>query len=119
MEDLFITYEAALLAKKHGFKEKCIARYYKKKLGNWYDHNSGEISLSYISAPLNQQIIAWFKTKGIFIGPVPYTSGKHKWQVWSWDEKDKLWIMIKQRILNFNLAVEDAFKFLEKIPLSD
>ena len=87
MEEQFATYEIALELKELGFDEECIASYYtnikenntakydvRKKLNASFDYNaftdeddSGYIRNSdkeyYISAPLWQQVIDWFREK--------------------------------------------------------
>ena len=87
MENQFVTYEIALKLKELGFDEECIASYYtnikenntakydvRKKLNASFDYNaftdeddSGYIRNSdkeyYISAPLWQQVIDWFREK--------------------------------------------------------
>lgn len=67
MEELFVTYDVAVLLSEFGFDEPCQARFYRKvfqrnALGNWYRHNSNEICEKYLSAPLIQQVQEWFRT---------------------------------------------------------
>lgn len=65
----FVTYDVAVLLWEFGFDEPCQARFNKGRqfqhnvLGNWYRHNSDEISPSYVAAPLYQQVQEWFRTK--------------------------------------------------------
>ena len=98
MEEQFATYEIALELKELGFDEECIASYYtnikenntakydvRKKLNASFDYNaftdeddSGYIRNSdkeyYISAPLWQQVIDWFREKqNIYINIEPIT----------------------------------------------
>ena len=66
MEKLFVTYELAKILLDKGFDEPCMGRFRKGKfqnnvLGNWYRHNSDEISIAYISAPLYQQVVDWLR----------------------------------------------------------
>jgi hypothetical protein len=68
MKDQFVTFEIAKELKELGFDEPCLARFNKSKfqmnrLRDWYKHNSGEIDKIYLSAPLWQQVINWFREK--------------------------------------------------------
>lgn len=84
MNDQFVTYEIALALKELGFKEKCLTTYTNKgelssvwnvdpdicerELLMEYTDDSlycinGELLLDYISAPLWQQVIDWFREK--------------------------------------------------------
>ena len=81
MKHLFIPYELAILAKDKGFKENCISWYYKEEWnakdahifntfsGN--DFNSRTDLEDVISCPLYQQIIDWFRDKGIIVVEKP------------------------------------------------
>jgi hypothetical protein len=49
-----------------GFNEPCIAKFVRKQFsmnvaGEWYRHNSNEITTGWISAPLYQQVFKWFR----------------------------------------------------------
>ena len=66
LEKEFIPYELALEMKQIGFDEPCIARFIGKQfstntLGNFYKHNSGEISNKFISAPTFSQCFKFFR----------------------------------------------------------
>lgn len=69
MQEQFVTYDTAVLLWEFGFDEPCQARFNKGKqfqhntLGHWYKHNSDEISVNYLAAPLYQQVQEWFRTK--------------------------------------------------------
>lgn len=65
MKNVFVTYEQALALKELGFDEPCIAKFVKKQFsmnvaGNWYRHNSDEITKGWLSAPLIQDVKKWF-----------------------------------------------------------
>lgn len=76
--------------KELGFDEPCIARFYKgnycmNMLGNLYNHNSGEISKSYISAPLFTQVQQWcFKkfNKKVVCDFYPFDKDKSEKDYW-------------------------------------
>lgn len=64
----FVTYDVAVLLWEFEFDEPCQAKFNKKKfqknvLGDWYRHNSDEISEKFLAAPLHQQVQEWFRTK--------------------------------------------------------
>lgn len=83
VEHHFVTYDVAVLLFQHGFDEPCQARFFKKQfqrncLGEWYRHNSGEISQKYLSAPLYQQVQEWFRTKYFIDINVKYICGTNE-----------------------------------------
>lgn len=68
MEELFVPYNLALLAKDKGFNEECIAYFDPDKKFCFYPlaplTNSGlKNDEGYFSAPLYQQLIDWFREK--------------------------------------------------------
>ena len=69
MENQFVKYDVAVLLWEFGFNEPCQGRFNKGKqfqhnvLGNWYRHNSDEITHTYLAAPLYQQVQEWFRQK--------------------------------------------------------
>jgi cephalosporin hydroxylase len=74
MKQLFVSYKMALALDGKGFNEPCVARYSRgqfemNRLGDWYRHNSGEISQGYVSAPTIQQVLDWLDSKEIFLQP--------------------------------------------------
>lgn len=114
MNKQFVTYEIALKLKELGFNEKCLASYYtddernygkgdiydcrrklsssidfdpfKEEFDNFYI-NSNETY--YVSAPLWQQVIDWFKEKHNMYIEITYEGGLQKdtslysFQIWS------------------------------------
>ena len=114
MKEQFVTYEIALKLKELGFNEKCLASYYtddernydkgdiydcrrklsssidfdpfKEEFDNFYI-NSNETY--YVSAPLWQQVIDWFKEKHNMYIEITYEGGLQKdtslysFQIWS------------------------------------
>ena len=114
MEEQFVTYEIALKLKELGFNEKCLASYYtddernydkgdiydcrrklsssidfdpfKEEFDNFYI-NSNETY--YVSAPLWQQVIDWFREKHNMYIEITYEGGLQKdtslysFQIWS------------------------------------
>lgn len=87
MQHLFVPYELALLAKEKGFYERCLALYIrgnnlyaaltgdreigKEGFGSMYNNMDNED----IAAPLYQQLVDWFRKKGIIIEcPADHTS---------------------------------------------
>lgn len=76
MEELFVTYELALLARKKGFRDECLAYYRRPNMLLPFPQERNEpISGHYISldnrlcAPLYQQLQDWLLTKGIYAEP--------------------------------------------------
>ena len=114
MEEQFVTYEIALKLKELGFNKPCLASYYtddernyakdgtydcrqkisssidfdpfKEEFDNFYI-NSNETY--YVSAPLWQQVIDWFKEKHNMYIEITYEGGLQKdtslysFQIWS------------------------------------
>ena len=114
MNKQFVTYEIALKLKELGFNEKCLASYYtddernygkgdiydcrrklsssidfdpfKEEFDNFYI-NSNETY--YVSAPLWQQVIDWFREKHNMYIEITYEGGLQKdtslysFQIWS------------------------------------
>jgi hypothetical protein len=87
-EELFVDIQTAKELRSIGFNVPCIARFQgglirTNTLGNWYDHNSGEISKSYISAPMLTQVKDWFLTEhGIYVVPdICSTGDEVRWSV--------------------------------------
>lgn len=73
MKNLFVPYELALKLKNCGFNEECLAFHYSFEdekrflISTVLNTNSSWTNDSYFSAPLYQQIIDWFRAKGIRI----------------------------------------------------
>jgi hypothetical protein len=78
MKNLFVPYELSLLAKQHGFDEPCFSVYYSDKELSPFSTSPescftntiiGNMSKTAIdcTAPIYDQLITWFETKGIFI----------------------------------------------------
>lgn len=75
MNELFLPYKLALLAKKHKFDKPCLARFIddgNNTLERWdWDiplrNSTNEEEDTLCTAPLYQQIVDWFDSKGIFI----------------------------------------------------
>jgi len=84
MKHLFVPSGIALMAKEKGFDEECISFYSNGVLNmsriesfDWYIVNSEmeKQGLNYVSAPLYQQLIDWFRYKHgivIWIETAPY-----------------------------------------------
>ena len=109
MKEQFVTYEIALKLKELGFDEKCVASYYTYDIKNFskgkYDYrgkfefdystedqyivNSNETY--YVSAPLWQQVIDWFREKHkIDIYPEPtYSLTEYSFKVITVHDKSK------------------------------
>jgi len=118
MKHLFAPYNLSLLAKEKGFNEPCL-RYY-----NVGHNKDAPIRLSMfkneqmgsVSAPLYQQLVDWLETTHrVLIVRFPYTSGKHKWDIWHWvntSGDDGKWEAYKIHIETLNKALEEAFKLI-------
>lgn len=74
MKELFLPYELAVIAKEKGFNEKCLAYYRileKKPDLKYYNMSSvahkndrnSKLKGEYLTAPLYQQIVDWFREK--------------------------------------------------------
>lgn len=141
MKHLFIPHHLAVLAKQKGFDESCLAGYTldgefappDNELNTFRNRNrsGGEIS-----APLYQQIIDWFRAKGVEIDIMRYTySGgvyqgkKYMWMIDQYDEKydheleenPAHWIINERKSQGYdfthtydalNVAIEEAFKLI-------
>jgi hypothetical protein len=93
MKDQFVPYEIAVKLKEKGFDEPCLGFYYdegKFSFWNWtvfneYPHltkNTAMIMTDYISAPLWQQVIDWFREKHNLIMWVEARYGFKKKYFW-------------------------------------
>ena len=84
MKQLFVPQDIALMAKEKGFDEECISFYSNGVLNisriesfDWCIVNSEmeKQGLNYVSAPLYQQLVDWFRNKHgivIWIETAPY-----------------------------------------------
>ena len=69
MENQFVSYKQAVLLKELGFDEPClkywngIGEYFDQK--DWFNWNQSE---KFISIPLKQQVLRWFREKYNIIG---------------------------------------------------
>lgn len=124
MKHLFVPYEIAVKAKKYGFNEECIAAYQKtpkhlvknegeiclRTHGNPFGNNIGGIFNNSLkestAAPIYQQLIDWFREKGVKIHEAPEKEGYHVRQ--KYEEK---WIIIRETFI-LNEAIEEAFKLI-------
>lgn len=99
MKNLFIPYAIAKLLKDKGFDDECFNAYYEKKnpfyindemlvyqikpntkhnffVSSISNYNEGQYERAYISAPLYQQVVDWFREKhNIHIGIGLYYDG--------------------------------------------
>ncbi len=68
IQDKFIPLKESIILKELGFDEPCVARFIKTQfsmnvLGNWYKHNSNEVSTKFLGAILWQDVFDWFREK--------------------------------------------------------
>ena len=88
MENEFVTYEIAKLLKELNFDEPCLAWYYFNEENNSYALNSfkqdygdkfdwwkyseldSDVYVDHLIAPLWQQVIDWFDSKGLLVGTI-------------------------------------------------
>ena len=125
MKELFVPYEIALLAKEKGFDKACFGYYL--TFGNnelmpvvmAFDEFKPLSYNVYLSAPLYQQLVDWFYTKGIDIGVSVSTTGMFQYYIWLIkDDAAKGWERtggiygIESRNLAYIKAFEEAFKLL-------
>jgi len=70
MKNQFVPYELAVKLKELGFDDPCFARFRKGEfqlntLGKAIEHNSQQIVIGDVSAPLWQQAFDWFREEGV------------------------------------------------------
>ena len=88
MENEFVTYEIAKLLKELNFDEPCLAWYYFNEENSSYALNSfkqdygdkfdwwkyseldSDVYVDHLIAPLWQQVIDWFDSKGLLVGTI-------------------------------------------------
>lgn len=154
MKHLFVPYELALMLKEKGFNEKVLYTVYLETINNrkesvysghqmeWVDWNNfisdvaPHLGKCFISAPLYQQVIDWFREKGIEIDVWRYTysGGKYQGKVYMWtvnqydekydhelEENPDYWILNERESKGFdfknpydayNKAIEEALKLI-------
>lgn len=117
MKHLFVPYEIAKILEEKGFDEKCIAHHVFEQPNNKYVFQVGcyfyrEVKPNYTLAPLHQQVVDWFRKKGIIIQSVSYHYN------FNWQIKDKLNDTIYHSYNNedyyfgYNKAIEEALKLI-------
>lgn len=129
MKNLFVPYEIALLAKEKEFDEPCLSSYNTKKqltIASTFGLKNSDLIddfLKYgyeVTAPLYQQIIDWFLTRGISI-EINTTldsliAGKPKFHYGASKFKGKRDYMSSSEFDNryecMNKAIEEAFKLI-------
>lgn len=134
MTKLFIHYSLAMLAKKKGFNEPCFAYYGAGtqtlcwlKIGGDTLTNSMQEECATIpctcSAPLYQQIIDWFDSKGLYIS-VTHQSIQSFSEIWECkiekrDQQEKRGLKIlfasqyhNNRLEALDEAIVEAFKLI-------
>lgn len=110
MNDLFIPYELAVIAKQKGFNEPCLAKYTKGELF-WHPVSGSTIENSFlyrsVAAPLYLQILDWVKYKyNIKIIENPNTGG---WDIY---KSDGFNYHLTKQLGDINEAVEESFKLI-------
>ena len=125
MKHLFMPYELALQLKEKGFDEPCLAYWstYNKSIpelvineqskGNW------SLKEDYCTAPLYQQVIDWFETKGIYISINTACYSVPIWSDWCvqriepytevFSEQDESY---ENKYEALNKAIEEALKHI-------
>lgn len=65
MNHLFVPYDVALKLKEKGFDEPCFGTYYSNGELDWLKYKDCQVKepKSFCSAPLYQQVFAWFREK--------------------------------------------------------
>lgn len=121
MNDLFIPYELAVIAKEKGFRERCI-RYYNysgiievNKADEFQNgHNYNDCNYRF-SAPLYQQLVDWFKkVHKITIEP------RTKTDLNDWSKFETKYIVLNwdgltpfiNEFADLNKAIEESFKLI-------
>lgn len=110
------TYEAAKLAKKKGFNEKCY-HYYQKGIlesdGCFNRYNKGIDSIC--SAPTQSLLQRWLREeKGIHIAVFPNMANSFEFDYIVYIKGDKFWNPIytaHNDFATYELALEDALKY--------
>ncbi len=113
MNNLFLPYELALIAKQKGFNEDCFGGFnaYKELRFDYVGLvNNKQFSMppqNHVAAPLYQQIIDWFRKKSIYFIESPHR------------EENPAYFLFVPGITTenygpflLNKAIEDAFKLI-------
>jgi len=126
MNELFIPYELALLAKEKGFDEPCFAYYdlYGHYHFNISDDTNDVVSitngLAIDAAPLYQQIVDWFREKHHIIIDISYDFMCYDVSVYDGDVHVKLQSSLKEGAPYcfteyydaMDKAIQEAFKLI-------
>lgn len=127
MENLFIPYKLAVIAKEKGFDEQCFGYFRKGELQffdkrNIVGSNQDLYKSDYIKAPMYQQLVDWFREKhNLYLSPI----------ISSLDKTEKRYFISIMQINNndvsrqlcfdqatytyyeaINKAIENAFKLI-------
>ena len=99
MKKQFVTYEVALKLKELGFDEECLGYFgiqNELKIEISYNSDPNLIRRNFISAPLWQQVIDWFREKhNIYIYIKPVFDNLDKSEMYQWEMKIKNRVFIK------------------------
>lgn len=115
MNNLFVPSEIALALKEIGFDEPCFGWYADKKPGDFIQEpvkRQNYFAFQRASAPVYDQVVDWFRAKGIevFVMRYTYRGGKYmgKCFMWAvdeydeeydheWEENPKHWVLNERR----------------------
>jgi len=119
MNQLFLPYELAVMAKEKGFDDHCFMFYYNNGKGNTLTDDAifktGTDS-NPVNAPLYQQIFDWLESvKKIKVRKIPSTSGVDWWEIWRWQSQRDSAGYWKQEVFrpeNINEAIKKAFELI-------
>lgn len=120
MNDLFLPYKLAKLAKENGFDELCLRYYIKEnRIGNNTKNfsgikNSDKRTFRFVAAPLYQQILDWFRKEHeiyIYYQPYPYD----KYILYSITYRDETGMWAEGTIKNIDEGIKAAFKLIKNL----
>ncbi len=87
IQDLFVPFDIAVIAKQKRFNEQCLTTYHTGILEplnrGYFNNDSLSLRDSIFAAPTYQQIINWFDSQKIYICPIIIidnsSEGKDEW----------------------------------------
>ncbi len=130
MKHLFVPSKLALLAKKKGFDEKCLAAYYPIQNNELRSYEQGDLmdlkgykpsdfnSEHLLSAPLYQQLVDWFREKHNLHISIDSVGGNwyfslHKFDAMETKQLTETLIRCIYYYENYDDAITEAFNYIQ------